>query len=94
MTGRPRLYRKKPVVIEAVRWFGAGHWEALPQWAKDAVVSIDKDGVTLYINVDTGGIGEIKPGTWLLKGVRGEVYPCLDDIFMETYEYVGDVNES
>jgi len=31
-------------------------------------------------------IGEV--GDWLITGVRGEQYPCKDDIFRETYEPV------
>ena len=27
-----------------------------------------------------------KPGDWLLRGIRGELYPCADDIFRESYE--------
>jgi len=27
-------------------------------------------------------------GDWLIKGVRGEFYPCKDDIFRQTYEPV------
>ena len=30
------------------------------------------------------------PGDWLIKGVKGEVYPCADDIFRATYEPCGD----
>lgn len=43
-----------------------------------------------------GGIGistlegemEIKPGDWIIKGVKGEFYPCKPDIFEATYEEV------
>jgi hypothetical protein len=26
------------------------------------------------------------PGDWIIKGVKGELYPCRDDIFQATYE--------
>ena len=26
-------------------------------------------------------------GDWIIKGVKGEIYPCREDIFEETYEY-------
>lgn len=29
-------------------------------------------------------VGE--PGDWLIRGVKGELYPCGDDIFRQTYE--------
>lgn len=30
------------------------------------------------------------PGDWIITGVRGERYPCKDEIFRMTYEYVDD----
>jgi len=33
------------------------------------------------------------PGDWIITGVRGEFYPCKDDIFEETYEKI-DGNEA
>ncbi len=30
------------------------------------------------------------PGDWLIRGVKGEFYPCADDIFRATYEPCGD----
>jgi hypothetical protein len=29
-------------------------------------------------------------GDWIIKGVKGEFYPCRNDIFLETYERVLD----
>jgi len=29
-------------------------------------------------------------GDWIIKGVKGEFYPCKPDIFLKTYEPVGD----
>ena len=31
---------------------------------------------------------EFHAGDWLIRGIAGEVYPCRDDIFRATYEYV------
>lgn len=31
---------------------------------------------------------QASPGDWLIKGVRGELYPCKDDIFRQAYEPV------
>ncbi len=31
-----------------------------------------------------------KPGDWLICGVKGEYYPCSDEVFQATYEPVGD----
>jgi len=31
----------------------------------------------------------VEAGDWVIQGVKGELYPCKDDIFRETYEPVG-----
>jgi hypothetical protein len=85
-------FRKKPVVIEAVRYAGKGNLEprgGLPNWLWAALES----GVARFIN---GGDplllrtleGEltVSPGDWIIRGVKGELYPCKPDIFEATYE--------
>lgn len=77
-------YKKKPVVIEAFKW----QTDEAPKWW------IDAEGTT--IDVGTGsafistleGIHEAKVGDYIIKGVRGELYPCKPDIFLETYDLV------
>ncbi|WP_414079495.1 hypothetical protein [Streptococcus suis] len=34
------------------------------------------------------GVMTAKKGDYIIKGVRGELYPCKPDIFAETYERV------
>lgn len=31
---------------------------------------------------------EARPGDWIIKGIRGELYPCKPDVFEKTYEIV------
>ena len=38
------------------------------------------------------GVMTVSPGDWVIKGVKGELYPCKDDIFQMTYEKVGSKN--
>jgi hypothetical protein len=74
-----KLYRKKPVVIEAVQWFQPGDHDA---------VSLDKNGVSIVLTLEGPMI--VTPGDWIIKGVVGEFYPCKPDIFEKTYEPVED----
>ena len=30
------------------------------------------------------------PGDWIIRGVKGELYPCKDDVFQATYERVDE----
>lgn len=36
------------------------------------------------------GVMKASKGDWIIKGVKGELYPCKPDIFEATYEAVGD----
>lgn len=42
--------------------------------------------------IRTGGPNsdvQVHPGDWIITGVRGEKYPCKDEIFRQTYEPIG-----
>lgn len=80
-------YRKKPVVVEAVQitneWFDGDH----PNPLHPRGVIIDPWTRTVTINTLEGKmIGNISD--WIITGVKGEKYPCKDDIFRATYEPV------
>lgn len=40
------------------------------------------------------GVMVANPGDWIITGVKGERYPCRDDIFQETYELVNSEGEN
>jgi hypothetical protein len=84
-----KKFRKKPVVIEAVQitdsTFDATHPN--PEHVRGVIYNpIDR---TIEIKTLEGamkaGIGE-----WIIRGVKGELYPCKDDIFQMTYEEVSE----
>lgn len=74
-------YRKKPVEIEAIQWTGENAKEILA-FAKDSY--IDKDNYTLKIDT-LEGTHIASRGDYIIKGVKGELYPCKPDIFEMTY---------
>lgn len=93
-------YRKKPVVVEAVRVSWENWSELCELVGKEGFdrgvrgVFLDADG-----NVSPGPAGRIgvviptpegtmlaQEGDWLIKGVVGELYPCKDEVFQITYE--------
>ena len=85
-------FRKKPVVIEAVRARDMTHDPPLelPEWAQQAL-----DTGTLYLRVDTRievntleGVMLAEPDDWIIRGIKGELYPCKPDIFLKTYDPV------
>lgn len=79
-----KKYRKKPVVIEAEQWF---KFDDVPEaHIQPLIVNANKG----WIDTLEGG-HEVTPGDWIIKGIKGEFYPCKPDIFEATYEEVNDV---
>lgn len=79
-------FRKKPVVIEAVQFDGSVNLEDFPK-ERFSYNSIEEGGPFLYIHT-LEGIMRANIGDWIIKGVKGEVYPCKPDIFAATYNPV------
>lgn len=89
-------FRKKPVVIEAFKWTGDWEQEEDPEWCvdamKDGTVSIDRRlNGSIWLRINTlEGVMFAARGDWIIRGVKGEIYPCKPDIFEATYEPVKD----
>jgi hypothetical protein len=83
-------YRKKPVVIEAVQFTGSNLFECLRFMGEpEHVVNNPELHATDAPIVRTlEGDMHTSPGDWIIRGVKGEFYPCKPDIFAATYEAV------
>jgi len=78
-------YRKRPIEIEAFRWrpnFPGGHAD-MPSWL--FMSNYELQGDSLLIKTPEGTM-RADPGDWIIRGVKGEIYPCKPDIFEATYE--------
>lgn len=95
-------YRKKPVVIEAMKWTGYNGNDVI-QWAKKASPNLktpvfrfvqDAENENLYALYIMTLEGEMLAdvGDMIICGVNGEFYPCKPDIFEKTYEPAEDEN--
>lgn len=90
-----KQYRKKPVVITAVQWNGGNfdevmnfmedfhgtklnyeNAEELAYKTKELIIRTLEGNMTASLN------------DWIIKGVKGEFYPCKPEIFEETYELI------
>jgi len=80
-------WRKKPVVIDAVRFtgFDGGNGDEVARWIREQGVDVDVEGRELQIGTLEGPIWA-RPGDWIIRGVDQEIYPCKDHIFRATYE--------
>ena len=82
---------KKPVEIEAIQWTGRNREKVITFLGGESPHIIPLDGheesrfCTATI-VTLEGRMHAKPGDWIIRGVKGEVYPCKPDIFALTYE--------
>lgn len=92
-------FRKKPVVIDAVQWKGDNLFEVIAftngkpdikgnhagmKW-EEYTDLVKREGLKIYT---LEGTMAAQPGDWIIKGVKGEHYPCKPDIFEATYEPV------
>ena len=92
-------FRKKPVVIEAVqlRW---DTWGEMCEHAnvgrmEDLKPQGRQDGEKIGLDIPTlEGVMRADEGDWIIRGVKGELYPCKPDIFEATYEPVTEAQES
>ncbi len=85
------LFRKRPVVIEAVQVpsdpeqfveHGAVWGFFYKHNFQGFMVAEDKG----YNLKTLEGTMHASPGDWIIRGVNGEFYPCKPDIFGLTYE--------
>ena len=89
-------YRKKPIVIEAVQILEDAAVPLLELIDGSGEVDVvrghplsDIDGKVICVHIRTlegQMLGDL--GDWLIRGVKGEFYPCKPDIFAATYEPV------
>jgi hypothetical protein len=82
-------FRKKPVVIEAVQYAGNGNFKDphLPTWLWEAFeggVAFNRSGALMLQTLEGEHI--VSDGDYVIRGVKGELYPCKPDIFAATYD--------
>lgn len=80
-----KQYVKKPIVIDAVQYDGKNSAD-IHEFCGDKVR--EPVGVDYLEIVTLEGVMRISPGDYVIKGIRGEFYPCKPDIFKMTYEEV------
>ncbi len=94
----PLSIRKKPVVIQALRWTGDNLAQIIEfttgrapetlsnhagvKW-DDYVALVRADGLKIY-TIEGEHLASI--GDYIIRGVKGEFYPCKTDIFAQTYD--------
>lgn len=77
-------FRKKPVVIDAVLFRSGEQPHEFSADVRAGVVRYPEDGTMLIKTLE--GEMSAQSGDWIIRGVKGELYPCKPDIFAATYE--------
>lgn len=85
-------FRKRPIVIEAEQFFPTKlpHPEGVEQYIKEETHDVNGARNAWFgWRIETlEGPHEVSPGDWIIRGIKGELYPCKPDIFAATYEPV------
>jgi hypothetical protein len=75
--------KKKPLEFEAMQYTATNILE-LMAWS-NGQVWVKEDGTLMVQCLEA--LAESPIGTFVVKGVKGEVWPVREDIFYETYDY-------
>jgi hypothetical protein len=80
-----KRYTKRPVTIEAMQFDGTNDWETVC-WIRDNGGEAELLFAAERITIETlEGTMFAIPGDFIIKGIKGEFYPCKPDIFEMTY---------
>lgn len=80
-------YRKKPVIIEAIKYIGFDNKVEVQEFVGKYLDFTNKK----QLKIDTlEGTMLANIGDYIIRGVNGEFYPCKPDIFEKTYEKIED----
>jgi hypothetical protein len=91
----PTRWRKKPVEVDAIQFDGENLEEVSDLTGVDGFRSVDEEDRTddpeivaeVWDVLHSTWVG-VKAGQWIIRGVRGEFYPCDPEVFATTYEPV------
>ena len=88
-------YKKKPIIVEAELWKG-GEYEWLDDFcgmnwsradAKDMPNFEEIENVVIYNTMEKQWL-HLPVGHYIIRGVKGELYPCEPEVFSQTYERI------
>lgn len=85
-------YRKRPIVISAVQVPPKGDpvgWKRVHNFLESGGADWRFARLGAAVEIETlEGTMRAEAGDWIIRGVKGEFYPCKPDVFEQTYEEV------
>lgn len=80
-------YIKKPVVVEAFHYRkNYTDYRDLDRFLGDALLGLDKDFKVVIQTLE--GEVTLYDDCYVIKGIKGEFYPCQKEIFEQTYDLI------
>lgn len=86
-------YRKKPVEVEAIQFTNETK-DRVHNFVRCNKSAGFKKGEPILKIQTLEGVMEAELGDYIIKGIKGEFYPCKPDIFEKIYEKVEEVDKS
>lgn len=82
-------YRTKPVVKEAIQFLGLQSFDKMCEAWGESFIKVARYKELGFMRIDTlEGTHTATTCDYIIKGLKGEFYPCKQDIFEATYEKV------
>lgn len=83
-------FRKRPVEVDAIRWHLGNSADVTDFMGCSPIFGSDGQG-RHWVEIPTlEGVMCAENGDWIIRGIKGEYYPCKPDIFDATYEPVDE----
>ena len=81
-------FRKKPIIVDAEQFTNENKNIAFNFVRRNCAAEHDESGNPILKIQTLEGVMTASLGDWIIKGLRGEFYPCKPDIFEKTYQPV------
>lgn len=86
-------FEKRPIRIRAVHWSGYNFEEIVNFVGRDKLSILGNPEDPDLVIHTLEGDHHAAVGDWIIKGIKGEFYPCKPDIFNQTYRLVPTVHK-
>lgn len=71
-------------------------YQDMPLWFQEAISDNKVSNINAFLEAANEvikiktleGVMTAQKGDWIIRGIKGEIYPCKDEIFRETYDFV------
>lgn len=81
-------YKRKKEIVDAIQWNGTE--KSSHEILRFCDVATWNTSVNIMMIDTLEGTMEVREEDWIIKGIKGEFYPCKPDIFKETYDLVSE----